>query len=107
MSTQHLFSCMCLLTFQCIVFLGLVAAREFVVASCPSIVLFVSLVCIVYGCEVWCSLHLRCVEGFVDKVAAIMKMKAAAFVYVSSRPVMCRCCSASGASLWYSVAFVR
>ena len=42
----------------------------------------------------------------IDKVAAIMKMKAAAFVCVSSRPVMCRCCSVSDAPLWYSVAFV-
>ena len=42
----------------------------------------------------------------IDKVAAIMKMKAAAFVCVSSRPVMCRCCSVSDAPLWYSAAFV-
>jgi hypothetical protein len=39
-------------------------------------------------------------------VAAIMKMKAAAFVCVSSRPVMCRCCSVSDAPVWYSVALV-
>ena len=43
----------------------------------------------------------------IDKVAAIMKMKVAAFVCVSSRPVMCRCCSASDEPLWYSVALVR
>ena len=41
----------------------------------------------------------------LDKVAAIMKMKAATLVRVESRQIMCRCCSVSNAPVvWYSVA---